>query len=205
MDEEREGAKKRRAAARASRRGRPADNGAPDDDGGAVEGPDALRAAREAATAAAVGAAVGAVRALTTRASGADDDGPPADDEPVGAEQQVHAAEARTQGVGRRQPDPPEPDDQRKGAEPRQALEMVERAREQLRTLHGADAEAVSSFERTRDGWTVTLEVVELRRIPESTDVLASYRVDLDSDGNLLGYERIRRYHRTEATDGLGR
>jgi hypothetical protein len=45
----------------------------------------------------------------------------------------------------------------------------------------------------------VTLEVVELRRIPESTDVLASYEVELDGDGNFLSFERGGRYSRSQA------
>jgi hypothetical protein len=76
---------------------------------------------------------------------------------------------------------------------------MVERARRQLRELRGADAESVSSIRRTSDGWRVGLEVVELHRIPESTDVLATFEVTLDGDGNLLTFERTRRYYRSEA------
>jgi hypothetical protein len=77
----------------------------------------------------------------------------------------------------------------------------VEAAKAQLQALHGADAEGVSSFERTHDGYRVTLEVVELRRIPETTDVLASYAIEVDRDGDLLSYERVRRYQRSEAVD----
>ena len=55
---------------------------------------------------------------------------------------------------------------------------------------------------RTSNGWKVTLEVVELRRIPESTDVLASYEVELDGDGKLLGFERGGRYTRSQAEAG---
>jgi hypothetical protein len=48
----------------------------------------------------------------------------------------------------------------------------------------------------------VTFEVLELRRIPETTDVLASYAVELDGDANLVSYTRVRRYQRSEALDG---
>jgi hypothetical protein len=52
------------------------------------------------------------------------------------------------------------------------------------------------------DGWSVLVDVVELERIPDSTSVLATYRVDLDNDGSITGYERLRRYTRgaTDAT-----
>jgi hypothetical protein len=62
--------------------------------------------------------------------------------------------------------------------------------------------ESVSAFERTHEGWLVTLEVVEVSRIPESTDVLASYEVELDDDRNLRRYARVRRYIRSQADRG---
>jgi len=43
--------------------------------------------------------------------------------------------------------------------------------------------------------------VVELDRIPSSTDVLASYEVGLDGDGRLVDYARTRRYTRSRADE----
>jgi len=42
----------------------------------------------------------------------------------------------------------------------------------------------------------VLVEVVEVRRIPDTTDVLALYEVTVDDDGALEGYRRRRRYVR---------
>ncbi len=89
-----------------------------------------------------------------------------------------------------------------RGAKPDEFTEMANQARELLRSLRGVEAESVSGLTRTPNGWTVTLEVLELRRTPESTDVLASYEVELDGDGKLLGFERGRRYHRSQAEVG---
>jgi len=44
----------------------------------------------------------------------------------------------------------------------------------------------------------VTVEVVELERVPRSTDIVASYDVEVDADGELVGYERINRYYRNQ-------
>ncbi|HSU75346.1 MAG TPA: gas vesicle protein GvpO [Terrabacter sp.] len=66
----------------------------------------------------------------------------------------------------------------------------------QLLELTGKGAEGVIGLERTEDGWTVQIEVLELRRIPNTTDVLAAYEVTVDSDGELEGYRRLRRYVR---------
>ena len=90
----------------------------------------------------------------------------------------------------------------RRGAKQDEFTNMADQARELLRSVRGVEAESVSGLTRTSSGWTVTLEVVELRRIPESTDVLASYEVELDADGKLLGFERGRRYHRSQAEVG---
>ncbi len=38
--------------------------------------------------------------------------------------------------------------------------------------------------------------MLELRRIPNTTDVLAIYEVTVDSDGDLEGYRRLHRYVR---------
>ncbi len=47
----------------------------------------------------------------------------------------------------------------------------------------------------------MTVQVVELERIPRSTDVLGAYAVQLDEDGELIGYRRRRRYNRSQADE----
>lgn len=76
------------------------------------------------------------------------------------------------------------------------ATEAAARAVEQLAMLSGRVAEAVTGLEKADDGWRVRVEVLELERIPHSTDVLAEYVVDLDEDGDLTSYRRVRRYTR---------
>jgi Gas vesicle synthesis protein GvpO len=89
-----------------------------------------------------------------------------------------------------------------KGAPPDETVEVASRARQQLQALHGREPESVSSLARTAEGWTVTVEVVELQRVPDSTDVIASYELLLDEDKNLIRYERRRRYYRSQADRG---
>ncbi|MDF6020901.1 gas vesicle protein [Streptomyces sp. JH34] len=69
-------------------------------------------------------------------------------------------------------------------------------AAEQLSQLLQREPDSVSSLSATDDGWTAHVEVVEIEKIPDTTSVMASYRVNLDSQGQLVGYERIRRYSR---------
>jgi len=74
-------------------------------------------------------------------------------------------------------------------------------AAQQLHDLTGRDAEAVVGMERTDDGWRIEIEALELRRIPETTDVLACYAVELDGDGDLVSCRRLRRYVRGAAEE----
>jgi len=80
-------------------------------------------------------------------------------------------------------------------------VELARRARAELGQLLGRRPETVSRLEHQDDGWHLGLEVVELERIPHSTDVLASYDVLVDDDGSLLHYARTRRYYRNRAED----
>jgi preprotein translocase subunit SecD len=93
-----------------------------------------------------------------------------------------------------------EPNDQEEthGASQSDAGRVVAQARSHLQELLGEEAESVSGLERSNGRWTVTLEVVELRRIPESTDVMSSYAVVLDDDGGVLSINRKRRYRRSQ-------
>lgn len=79
------------------------------------------------------------------------------------------------------------------------AMEVLRHARIQLAELTGMVAESVSSFERTEDGWTLEIEVLELARVPDTMSLLASYQVELDPRGDLTGYRRVRRYERGRA------
>ncbi|MFE1229598.1 gas vesicle protein [Streptomyces sp. NPDC059442] len=76
------------------------------------------------------------------------------------------------------------------------AASAMKSASEQLSQLLGRPPESVSSLRPTDDGWEAQVEVVELERIPDTTSVLASYRVSLDENGELVSYERTRRYTR---------
>jgi hypothetical protein len=78
-------------------------------------------------------------------------------------------------------------------------MEVLRQARTQLAELTGMTAESVSSFEQTDDGWSLEIEVLELTRVPDTMSLMASYQVDLDPDGQLTGYRRVRRYERGRA------
>jgi Gas vesicle synthesis protein GvpO len=79
-----------------------------------------------------------------------------------------------------------------------EAAKIVASARRQLEGLLGTEAERVSGFERADGSWYVMLEVVEVSRVPESTDVMATYELVLDDERNLVSANRRRRYRRSQ-------
>ncbi|MGW1954083.1 gas vesicle protein GvpO [Streptomyces sp. NPDC001920] len=91
-------------------------------------------------------------------------------------------------------------------AEPRvSAAGAIRFAIEQLGELLGRAPESVSALKPTDQGWEAAVEVVELERIPETTSVMASYHVVLGPEGQLVSYERGRRYTRAQVDRRDGR
>jgi len=80
-------------------------------------------------------------------------------------------------------------------------LEIATRAKEQLTLLTGLKAGTVSNLSHDEEGWHIVADLIELKRIPESSDVLATYEARLDEKGNLLSYQRTRRYTRGQISD----
>ena len=79
------------------------------------------------------------------------------------------------------------------------ARDLTLAARQTVEELTGYRAEAVSGFQWDGETWLVSVDVRELERVPNTTDVMATYIVQLDDRGGLLGYKRERRFLRGQA------
>lgn len=108
-------------------------------------------------------------------------------------EESQGSQESRSSQTSRKQSD-----DNRSSKRP-SPMEVLRQARGQLAELTGMEAESVSSFEQTEEGWALEIEVLELERVPDTMSLMASYQVELDPDGQLTGYRRVRRYERGRA------
>lgn len=124
--------------------------------------------------------------------TGARDDAGPRDD--TGARDDAGARDdtGPRDDAGPREEREPEPAGHR-GIDAREA---AGRAAEYVDEMTGAPPEVVTAVERQDGGWLVRVEVLELARVPATTDVLANYEVELSADGEPGSYRRIRRYHR---------
>ncbi|MCF2126592.1 gas vesicle protein [Strepomyces sp. STD 3.1] len=79
----------------------------------------------------------------------------------------------------------------------RGAREAARRAADALSELIRHHLEGVSAVCRSEGGgWIVNVDVLEVARIPDTTSLLATYEVELDSAGDLVQYRRIARYRR---------
>jgi hypothetical protein len=85
-------------------------------------------------------------------------------------------------------------------------VEIARYAKEQVGELVGRQPEGVLAVERDDGddgGWRVTLEVLELSRVPNSTDLLGCYVARMDDKGKLLEYQRLRRYQRGQPDEDV--
>jgi len=83
------------------------------------------------------------------------------------------------------------------------AGELGQAALTTVRELTGYRPEALTGLQWNgdRDLWTITVDALELERIPNTTDILGEYEVQLDQRGTLHGYRRTRRFVRGQSTE----
>lgn len=79
--------------------------------------------------------------------------------------------------------------------------DVVRTIGDNLSAVLGLGAERVSGLTRGDEGWQALVDVVEVSRIPPSTDVLATYAVTADPAGNVAEFKRVRRFRRCDGED----
>jgi hypothetical protein len=81
------------------------------------------------------------------------------------------------------------------------AQELSQAALSTVEELTGYEPEAVTSLEWDGDVWSVTVDALELSRVPSTTDVIGQYVVQLDEEGTLRGYKRTGRFQRCQTSE----
>ena len=71
-------------------------------------------------------------------------------------------------------------------------LNLAEGAKEQLAEVTGFSPVAAVGGFKDDEGWHITVDAVEMTRIPNSTDIIGTYAVTLDSEGNMVKFEKKR-------------
>ena len=134
-------------------------------------------------------------------AAGEDDEAAGEDDE-AAAEAEPAPSRSRKPGTNGRAGGKRRPPSRRHAA--LTVTEAAKAALQQIMELTARPAESITGVERTEDGWKIGIEVVEDRRIPSSSDILATYRAEIDEDGELVSYHRVRRYPRGRGDSSEG-
>lgn len=71
-----------------------------------------------------------------------------------------------------------------------QTKEIIEKAKKQLADLTGFTSPAGIGLKKEKEEWVVTVEIIEKKSIPDSMDILGTYDVYMNTEGDLLRYER---------------
>lgn len=88
------------------------------------------------------------------------------------------------------------------GRPPRRVRAVATRIREDFTEITGMAVERLAGLSWNDNRWRAEVDVVEVSRVPASTDVLATYEVTADVDGSVDAFERIRRFRRSESSNG---
>jgi hypothetical protein len=81
------------------------------------------------------------------------------------------------------------------------ASDAITKARQEFTKLGKTPADGVTGLSKTEEGWSVKLEALERKAIPDTMDVLGLYEIRLDNEGNLLGLDRKRLRKRGETKE----
>lgn len=77
-----------------------------------------------------------------------------------------------------------------------EALALAQRVAEQL---SGRSVDSVVNSEpNDQGGWNIDIDVLEAKAKMGTNDLLSCFRIGLAPDGSLIGYSRLRRYHRED-------
>jgi len=70
--------------------------------------------------------------------------------------------------------------------------EVIEKTRSDLHKLTGLEISSTLGAARDEDRWVVSMEVIEKHSLPDGMDILATYEIRVDPDGNMLEFKRTR-------------
>ena len=70
--------------------------------------------------------------------------------------------------------------------------EVIFKAKESLPMLTNREFNGVTGISKEGNEWKVTLELIERKSIPDSSDLLGIYELRLDEEGGIVSFNRIR-------------
>lgn len=70
--------------------------------------------------------------------------------------------------------------------------ELAEQAKEQLAQVTGFKPVAIVGSYKDEEGWHVSVDMLEMARLPECTDVIGTYTAVLDENGDMVKFDKKR-------------
>lgn len=86
-------------------------------------------------------------------------------------------------------------------ARPMNMKELTEEAKSQLTKLTGLKPVGITRAAKDEEGWHIEMDMLEMSRIPPSSDILGEYQTLVDDKGNLLSFERTRTHLRGQTAE----
>ena len=81
--------------------------------------------------------------------------------------------------------------------------EAIFKAKESLTRLTNRELSGVIGISKEGNEWKITLELIERKSIPDSSDILGIYEMKLDEGGEVLAFNRVKLRRRGD-TEKLG-
>jgi hypothetical protein len=81
---------------------------------------------------------------------------------------------------------------------PLTTLKITLIAKQAVEAITGFKPDAVSRCEKKETGWRAVVDVLESKARVGDNDLISTYELELDLEGEVTGYKRLRRYYRTD-------
>ena len=81
------------------------------------------------------------------------------------------------------------------------AREVIVKTKENLAILTNLGLNGVIGISKEGSEWKTTVELIERKSIPDTSDILGIYEVRLDDEGEIVGFNRVKLRKRGETQE----
>jgi hypothetical protein len=71
--------------------------------------------------------------------------------------------------------------------------EVIAKTKAQMAEITGLETDTVARLDRVEGGWSVAIDMLEHKAIPRTNDLLSSFEVELNQDGDVVRWKRVGR------------
>jgi hypothetical protein len=76
--------------------------------------------------------------------------------------------------------------------------EAIAKVKKDLAAITNLELNGMVGVSKEGDEWKITIELIERKSIPDTSDILGVYEVRLDDAGEITGFSRVRLRRRGE-------